>query len=142
MLWKKGTTTGEARETLAGFLEETGCYKICASCPVYPETGVGCCDGCIHLKRDEAGQVLGCGHPNLTCLSHTCSALNKHLLQIGRLEEFVDAVYVLPREGRRGCQMREDEEVLQIKDPLEVVADVPVGSSIDSEPLKEEVSEI
>jgi hypothetical protein len=135
MPWKNDTTVQEAREHLADFLSETKCYDVCASCPVYPETGVGCCDGCDHLMRDDAGQVLGCGNPNLTCLSHTCSALNVQLMNQGRLEEFVKMVDVIPREGRRGCQRREDSELLQIKSSSkEVVAEVQLG--ILSAPVK------
>lgn len=118
MTFKEGTTIKETREHLSDFLNQAKCYDICASCPVYPETGVGCCDGCPELMRDDEGQVTGCGKPNLTCLSHTCSVLNKHLMQTGRLEEFIETVYIIPREGRRGCNMRPDDELLQIGDPL------------------------
>ncbi len=136
MPWKKGTTIGEARETLAGFLEETGCYSICAKCPIYPG-GEGCCHGCSNLKRG-----VGCTTPNLSCLSYTCGLLNEHLRRQDKLDELTQLIYGMPREGYRGCQRREDGELLQIGDPLEVIAEVLIESSIDSEPLKEEISEV
>ncbi len=117
MPWKEGATVGEAREILSNFLQETGCYTICAQCPVYPG-GEGCCHGCGKLSRNESGGVTGCGQPNLSCLSYTCSVLDRHLIESERFEEFNDLVYGIPREGYRGCQPRQDKEVLQITDPL------------------------
>lgn len=125
---KPETTIGEAREVLQGFLSSTGCYDICARCPVYPG-GVGCCHGCAKLARSEKTGALGCSQPNLSCLSYTCSVLNKHLSHLpsethgDKLLEFVDLVYPLPREGYRGCEPRPDGELIQIKDPiLEIMA--------------------
>jgi len=118
---KDGITVGEAREQVSGFLSETGCYDICASCPVYGEDG--CCDGCDHLVKGK-----GCGQPNLSCLSYTCGVLNMHLsrqdasgsLFPNRLDELTDLLYGLPREGYRGCERRDEMEVLIIEDPLKI----------------------
>lgn len=129
MPWKEGTTVEEAREKISGFLEKTGCYEICARCPVYPN-GVGCCHGCGKLARDPNGQVTGCSQPNLSCLTYTCSVLDRHLIEGGKFEEFNDLVYGISREGYRGCQPRPDNELLEISDPLrEVMAtiDAPDG---------------
>ena len=52
----------------------------------------------------------------------------------GRL---IELTYGIPREGYRGCQRRKDDELLQIGDPLEVVAEI----RIPSVPVKEEASE-
>jgi hypothetical protein len=114
---KPGTTIGEAREAIQKFLSSTGCYDICAQCPVYPN-GVGCCHGCAKLARSVSGEVLGCSQPNLSCLSYTCSVLDRHLLEIGKFEEFNGLVYGIPREGYRGCEPRPGGEVIQIKDPI------------------------
>lgn len=133
MPWKDGTTIQEARERLAQFLQEARCYDICAKCTLYPETGEGCCAGCSNLAKDGTGKISGCGRPNLTCLSHTCSVLNMHLIRAGRLEEFVEMTYVLPREGRRGDQRREDHALLQVGDPLqELMMEVRIGIPSDS----------
>ena len=129
---KEGTTVQEAREAIARFLGETGCYDICARCPVYPG-GEGCCHGCAHLVKGK-----GCSTPNLSCLSYTCGVLNEHLRRQGKLEELIDMTYGIPREGYRGCQRREDGELLQIVDPLEeIIAEV----RIPSDSVKEESSE-
>lgn len=135
---KEGTTAAEAREVLAVFLKDSGCYNICAQCPVYPG-GEGCCHGCANLARGE-----GCTTPNLSCLSYTCGVLNEHLrrqdayqrgLFPNALEELTELIYGLPREGYRGCQRREDGEMLQIADPLaEIVAEI----DIPSDSMKEE----
>ncbi len=120
---ENGTTMAEAREIISGFLRETGCYDICARCPVYPG-GEGCCHGCGKLARNEAGQVLGCGQPNLSCLTYTCSALNMHLLSIpddehgNKLMALTETIYGIPREGYRGCNTLPDNELLNISDPL------------------------
>ena len=135
--WKDGTTVREAREYLSRFLKETGCYDICAHCPGYPD-GEGCCTGCEQLTRDEAGQVTGCGSPNLSCLGYTCAVLNKHLDNQGRLTDLLDLVYGMPREGYRGCQRRGDGEVMQITDPL---AEVTAKIRILSGSVKEETGE-
>lgn len=112
MPFKDGTTVVEARERISEFLRETGCYEICAQCPVYPG-GEGCCHGCGKLV-----QGAGCSQPNLSCLSYTCSVLNQHLIEQGQFEDFNDLVYGLPREGYRGCQPKPDGELLQITNPL------------------------
>lgn len=127
MPFKPGTTVAEARAEISRFLGESGCYDICAQCPVYPG-GVGCCHGCGKLARNEAGEVTGCGSPNLSCLSYTCGTLNEHLRRqpsnthANRLDEFTDLIYGMPREGYRGCEKRPEDEVLQIENPLELVA--------------------
>jgi len=131
MPFKNGTSVAEARRVLSDFLQETGCYDICAHCPVYPG-GEGCCHGCPSLMKGE-----GCSAPNLSCLSYTCGVLNEHLRRQGKLDELIELTYGMPREGYRGCQRREDSEVLQIIDPLEVVAEI----CIPSVPVKEEDSE-
>jgi len=123
---KNGTTIGEAREILSAFLQETGCHEICAKCPVYPG-GEGCCHGCGKLV-----QGAGCGQPNLSCLTYTCSVLNQHLIEQDKFEEFNDMAYGLPREGYRGCQPLDGDALLQISDPLR-----EVRASID---LKKEYS--
>ncbi len=117
---KNGIPVAEARETLSRFLQETGCYDICARCPVYPG-GVGCCHGCGKLLRDQHGRVLGCGQPNLSCLTYTCSVLDRHLIEQGKFEEMNELAYGLPKEGYRGNQPRPDDELLQITDPLREV---------------------
>lgn len=128
-----GTTIGEARETIHAFLSSTGCYAICARCPVYPG-GVGCCHGCAKLARSEKTGALGCSQPNLSCLSYTCSVLDRHLLEIGRFEEFNSLVYGIPREGYRGCEPRPGGEVIQIRDPIReihaVITREPVSNSV------------
>jgi len=113
----EGMTVGEARTALSGFLSDSGCYDICAQCPIYPG-GEGCCHGCAKLSKDESGAPTGCSTPNLSCLSYTCGVLNEHLRRKGLLEELTERVYGMPREGYRGCQRREDNELLQISDPL------------------------
>jgi len=133
MPFNERTTVQEAREHLSGFLQETGCYDICARCPVYPG-GEGCCHGCPSLMKGE-----GCSTPNLSCLSYTCGVLNEHLRRQGKLDELTELIYGMPREGYRGCQRREDSELLRITDPLEVIAEVKIG--ILSGPLKEDASE-
>ncbi len=135
MPWKPGTTVAGARQTLSDFLRETGCYDICAHCPVYPG-GEGCCRGCPNLMKGK-----GCTTPNLSCLSYTCGVLNEHLRRQGRLDHLVTLTYGMSREGYRGCQRREDGELLQIGDPLEVVAEVLIESGISSEEVKEETGE-
>lgn len=123
MPWKEKTTVQEAREVIARFLEETGCYKICVRCPVYPG-GEGCCHGCAHLVKDK-----GCSTPNLSCLSYTCGVLNEHLRRQGKLDELIEMTYGLEREGYRGCERRSDTELLQVSDPLEeAVANVRIPS--------------
>ena len=118
MSFEEGVTVQEARERLSGFLQETGCYDICAHCPVYPG-GEGCCHGCPSLMKGE-----GCSTPNLSCLSYTCGVLNEHLSRLpsedqsNKLLELTSLVYGMPREGYRGCERRADEELLQINDPL------------------------
>ncbi len=112
---KDGTAIGEAREVLSAFLRETGCYDICAECPVYPG-GEGCCHGCGKLVSGA-----GCEQPNLSCLTYTCSVLNQHLIEQGKFEEFTDLSYGLPREGYRGCTPRPPGELIQISDPLREV---------------------
>jgi hypothetical protein len=90
--------------------------------------------------RGAGKQVLGCGSPNLSCLSYTCGVLNEHLRRQGKLTEFIGMIYGIPREGYRGCQRREDHEVLQIVDPLlDLVAEVQIG--IPSDSVKEEAGE-
>lgn len=122
---KDGITVGEAREEISSLLEETGCYNICANCPVYGEDG--CCHGCSHLVRGK-----GCGKQNLSCLSYTCGVLNMHLLQQpdeehgNKLLALTDLLYGLPREGYRGCELKEPDEVLNISDPLEIRATIEV----------------
>lgn len=120
MPWPEGTTVKEARRAIAHFLKETGCSDICANCPAYP--GAGCCsnaDGtaCPHLQPGA-----GCQSPNLSCLSYVCSVLIEHLRREGSLHRFLRLTYGLPREGYRGCQRREEGEVLQVTDPLAEVA--------------------
>ena len=116
MPFEEGTTVQGAREHLSDFLQETGCYDICAECPVYPG-GEGCCHGCPNLKKGE-----GCSTPNLSCLSYTCGLLNEHLRRQGKLDELTELVYGMPREGYRGCERRPDDELLQIGDPLLVIS--------------------
>lgn len=119
-----GTTATQARESLSSFLRETGCYEICARCPVYPN-GVGCCHGCGKLARAESGAVLGCGQPNLSCLSYTCAVLDRHLLEQGAFEEWNDLIYGVPREGYRGCEPLPSSQVLEVRDPIrEVLATI------------------
>lgn len=124
MPFKDGVSVAEARATISDFLRGTGCYDICAVCPVYPG-GEGCCHGCGNLVKGK-----GCSTPNLSCLSYTCGVLNEHLRRLpseefpNKLDELTDLLYGLPREGYRGCQRRADGELLQIEDPLEVVADL------------------
>jgi len=128
---KNGITVGEAREKISNFLSDTGCYDICADCPVYGKSG--CCDGCGYLVQGK-----GCTSPNLSCLSYTCGVLNMHLsrqdasdvLFPNRLAELTDKLYGLPREGYRGCELRSEAEVLQIEDPLEIHASVEVALQI------------
>jgi len=132
MPWNEKSTVKQAREQIASFLAKTGCYDICARCPVYPG-GEGCCQGCPNLMRGK-----GCGSPNLSCLTYTCGVLNEHLRRQGKLNEFIEMTYGIPREGYRGCQRRGDDELLQIIDPLkEVIAEI----CIPSDSSKEEVSE-
>jgi hypothetical protein len=127
---KDGVTVGEAREEISSFLQEAGCYDICANCPIYGEEG--CCEGCGHLVPGE-----GCSNQNLSCLSYTCGALNMHLSRQdasdesfpNKLTQLVDMTYGLPREGYRGCELREEEESLSIGDPLEVRASVEFPKS-------------
>ena len=130
MPWNEKTTIQEARETLARFLKETGCSDICAVCPAYPG-GEGCCEGCQRLVKGK-----GCGSPNLSCLSYVCGVLWEHLHRQGKVEEFGRMVYGIPREGYRGCQRREDDELMQVSDPLEELA---ATISILSASTKEEV---
>lgn len=118
MPFPKGTTVQEARGQIAGFLDGTGCYNICARCPVYPG-GAGCCHGCDQLVPGK-----GCSAPNLSCLSYTCGTLNEHLRRTyseeaeSKLDELTQLIYGMPREGYRGCERRPDREVLQLGDPL------------------------
>lgn len=133
-----GIKVGEARGRISSFLSQTGCYEICAKCPVYGEDG--CCNGCSSLVRGQ-----GCGQPNLSCLSYTCGVLNMHLLQQpdeehgNKLLEFTDMLYGLPREGYRGCELRDPDEVLTIGDPLEIRATVSMASeSVGISPYAEE----
>ena len=125
MPFEEGTTIQEAREILSDFLQEAGCYDICAKCPVYPG-GEGCCHGCPSLMKGK-----GCSTPNLSCLSYTCGVLNEHLSRLAseeypnKLTEFTKLIYGMPREGYRGCEKRPDNELLQIGDPLvEIHADI------------------
>jgi len=126
---EEGTTVQEARERLSDFLQETGCYDICAHCPAYPG-GEGCCHGCPSLMKGK-----GCSTPNLSCLSYTCGVLNAHLSRQpskdhpNKLTELTELTYVIPREGRRGCHKRPDDELLQIGDPLAEVTAV-IGRTI------------
>lgn len=119
-------TVGQARENVSRFLQETGCYSICANCPVYPG-GVGCCAGCSKLVHGK-----GCSDPNLSCLTYTCSVLNMHLsgikseTHVNKLEEFVAMVYPLPREGYRGCEKLPDSQIVELSDPLEINAIVGI----------------
>jgi len=131
-------TVGEAREAVSEFLRATGCYEICAHCPVYPG-GVGCCHGCAHLVRNK-----GCGNQNLSCLTYTCGVLNMHLSRQSsethgnKLNEFVALVYPLPREGYRGCEKREASELLQISDPLAVAAELDLNERFSQGMVSEE----
>jgi len=124
MPFKDGVSVAEAREHIADFLQNTGCYDICSNCPVYPG-GEGCCHGCANLVKGQ-----GCSTPNLSCLSYTCGVLNEHLRRLpsekhsNKLDELTSLLYGLPREGYRGCQRRSDNELLQIEDPLAVVAEL------------------
>ncbi len=124
MPFKNGVSVEEARETLSTFLEEAGCYAICARCPVYPG-GEGCCQGCPSLMKEQ-----GCGAPNLSCLTYTCGVLNAHLSRLAsedypnKLTELTELIYGLPREGYRGCERRSDTELLQITNPLALVAEI------------------
>jgi hypothetical protein len=118
----KGATISEARVLLGNFLSDTGCYNICAQCPIYPG-GEGCCHGCAKLSRDENGTPTGCGEPNLSCLSYTCGVLNEHLRRQDKLDEFIELTYGLRREGYRGCEKRPDDELIQITDPLSTIID-------------------
>ena len=124
MSFEEGTTVEEARGRLSGFLQETGCFDICAHCPVYPG-GEGCCRGCPNLMKGK-----GCSTPNLSCLSYTCGVLNEHLRRKPsethgtKLDELTDMIYGMPREGYRGCERRPDQELLQIGDPLVEIAAV------------------
>lgn len=119
---KDGITVGEAREEVSGFLADTGCYDICANCPVYGEDG--CCAGCDHLVKGQ-----GCSRKNLSCLSYTCGVLNMHLsrqdasddLHPNKLAQLTDLLYGLPREGYRGCDRRSENEPLKIQDPLGIL---------------------
>ena len=132
MPWEAAITVGEARRIVSAFLRETECYDICARCPVYPG-GEGCCHGCASLIKGE-----GCSAPNLSCLTYTCGVLNEHLKRQGRLDELIELTYGIPREGYRGCQKREEGELLQIIDPLrEIVAEV----CIPSVSMKEETAD-
>lgn len=120
MSWSEDTTIEEARKKISSFLQETGCYDICAQCPVYPD-GEGCCHGCGKLTRVKSGKITGCGQPNLSCLTYTCSVLDRHLLEINRFKEFNDMIYGIQREGYRGCEPRNGQELLQISDPLQEI---------------------
>ena len=134
-MFKPNSTVKEAREVLSNFLQETGCYDICARCPIYPG-GEGCCHGCQKISRNEEDQMTGCGSPNLSCLSYTCGVLNEHLRRQGRLEELTEALYGMPREGYRGCQLRQDDEILQFTDPLaetEILASISSGLRVSEE---------
>lgn len=111
MSWKEGTTIGEAREVLSDFLRDTGCFKICAQCPLY-SGGQGCCPGCEKLTPE------GCSQRNLSCLCCTCSTLDRHLIEMERFEAWNDLIYGIPREGYRGSHLRPDEERFEISDPL------------------------
>lgn len=128
---KDGITVGEAREEISSFLQENGCYDICANCPVYGEDG--CCHGCSHLVRGK-----GCGARNISCLSYTCGVLNMHLSRIpdedhgNKLTALTDMLYGLPREGYRGCDRREPGELLQIEDPLEIRATITPEKEIEA----------
>jgi hypothetical protein len=129
---KDEVTVGEAREEISSFLKGTGCYDICANCPIYGEDG--CCHGCSHLVRGK-----GCGAQNISCLSYTCGVLNMHLSRIpdeehgNKLTAFTELLYGLPREGYRGCDRREPTELLQIADPLEINAVVSVPEALEKE---------
>ena len=130
---KDGASVEEARGVLSDFLQENGCYDICAKCPLYGEEG--CCRGCGNLIRSE-----GCSTPNISCLTYTCTVLNKHLERIpdegygNKMSAFTDLAYGLPREGYRGLDRRPSEELLQITDPLEVRASVaPKKESVFTE---------
>ncbi len=122
---KDGVTVSEARARVSGFLKDTGCYDICANCPIYGADG--CCSGCEHLTQGE-----GCGKQNLSCLSYTCGALNMHLsrqdaseeLHPNKLVELTDILYGLPREGYRGCDMKSENEPLKIGDPLGILMEM------------------
>lgn len=141
---KPGTTVGEAREVISGFLRSTGCYDICAHCPIYPG-GEGCCQGCAKLLRGADGKALGCGNSNLSCLSYTCGVLNEHLRRLpseehgNKLNEFTQLIYGMPREGYRGCSLRPSDQVLEFKDPLEIYAHLRRHE--DSLSVSEEVDE-
>ena len=114
---RDGVTVQEAREEISSFLQENGCYNICAKCPVYGEDG--CCRGCSNLIRGS-----GCLTPNLSCLSYTCGVLNKHLLLIpsedhgNKLVEFTNLVYGMPREGYRGVDRLPGDQELEMNNPL------------------------
>jgi hypothetical protein len=130
MPWKDGTTVAEARQRISDFLQEAGCYDICAKCPVYPG-GEGCCYGCPNLMKG-----VGCSTPNLSCLSYTCGVLNEHLRRQDKLDKFTEMIYGISREGYRGCQRRGDSELLQIIDPLE---EIGAEIRIPSDSVKEDV---
>ncbi len=129
MPFEKGTTVQKARERLSDFLQEAGCYDICAHCPVYPG-GEGCCHGCPSLMKGK-----GCSTPNLSCLSYTCGVLNEHLRRQNKLDELTELIYGMPREGYRGCERRADDELLQIGDPLVEVTAVIEGEKEDGKEI-------
>lgn len=116
---KSLTTVQEAREEISSFLQDTGCYEICAECPVYGEEG--CCSGCEHLVKGK-----GCSNPNLSCLTYTCSVLNMHLLNQedevygNKLYSLSKKAYGLPREGYRGCDLLDADQTIVLEDPLEI----------------------
>jgi hypothetical protein len=128
---KDGVTVGEAREEISGFLKDTGCYEICANCPVYGEDG--CCSGCSNLVRGK-----GCATQNISCLSYTCGVLNMHLSRIpdeehgNKLTALTDKLYGLPREGYRGCDRKEPSALLQIADPLEICATITHDKELEA----------
>ncbi len=47
-----------------------------------------------------------------------------------KLVHLTDMLYGLPREGYRGCDRRNEEEVLTIEDPLEIRAKLEVAPQI------------
>lgn len=139
-----GKTAQEAREILRDFLKDTGTYRICASCPIYGPDG--CCRGCSHLVRGK-DDGSSCQNSNLSCLSYICNTLAIYLSKLSsplhenKLMEFLQLTYGMPREGYRGCQGREDGELLQIGDPLgEVIAEVFIEKGIISDSLEEKTS--
>lgn len=143
MLSLQGKTVEEARDILKQFLQETGTYHICAECPIYGPDG--CCSGCSNLVRGKT-DGSACQNTNLSCLSYVCNTLALYLSKLpsdehgDKLKEFLELTYGMPREGYRGSQRRGEGELLQIEDPLKVVAEFQRENKVCSPSAEEKLS--